>query len=391
VKVVVVGAGAWGLPTAAELARRGHDVIIVDRHGPGNTLSSSSGPTRLWRVADPDAAAIRLGRRAQDAMARLDGRLGRRVHTSSGLLWRDADPALRLIADAVVSEGVDHTEIPATAVGEVFPRLQADGRDALWFPEAGSLLAAEAIAGYLRLFGQGGGRTLFGATVSSVATTPYGVRITLTDGDPLVADAAVLCAGPGTAGLRDDLGLSIPLHTYLEQVVHVGFTARPHAEDATPCLFDGPGEHGAGIYCMPTPGVGYKVGLDSPLRELLPGDDDRQPDPGRTEAILQRVGSVLPVPGLQLVDEFVCCWTDSPDGWFIVDRDESLVVACGDSGKGFKYSPVMGEILADLVEGGAPDADVDAMSRRRFEGRHLDPHAPPTSLGGPPTTGVRTR
>lgn len=382
-KVVVVGAGAWGLPTAAELARRGHSVIIVDRHGPGNTLSSSSGPTRLWRVADPDPAAIRLGRRAQEAVARLEARLDHRVHTTQGLLWRDAGPALQIIVDAVVSEAVEHTEIPATAVGEVFPRLRSDGRDALWFPEAGSLLAADAVAGYLRLFDRAGGRSMFGVTVSSVTSTPSGARITLTGGSSLVADVAVVCAGPGTAGLRDDLGLSIPLHAYLEQVVHVGFTARPHAEDATPCLFDGPGEHGAGIYCMPTPGVGYKIGLDKPIRELVPGDDDRRPDPGRTEAILQRVDSVLPIPGREIVDEFVCCWTDSPDGWFIVDRDESLVVACGDSGKGFKYSAVMGEILADLAEGGAPDADAQAMSRRRFEGRHLDPNALPTSLGGP--------
>ena len=63
-RAIVVGAGAWGLPTAAELVRRGHRVTIVDRYPPGNAWSSSSGPTRLWRLADPDVAAIRLGRRA---------------------------------------------------------------------------------------------------------------------------------------------------------------------------------------------------------------------------------------------------------------------------------------------------------------------------------------
>ena len=75
-RVVVVGAGAWGLPTAAELVRRGHDVTLVDRYAPGNPWSSSSGPTRLWRVADPDPAAIRLGRRALAALHRLEARLG---------------------------------------------------------------------------------------------------------------------------------------------------------------------------------------------------------------------------------------------------------------------------------------------------------------------------
>ncbi len=64
----------------------------------------------------------------------------------------------------------------------------------------------------------------------------------------------------------------------------------------------------------------------------------------------------------------------------MVDRVDSVVVACGDSGKGFKYSPAIGEILADLVEGGDPDGDVAAMSARRFAGRSFTTWTP-TSLG----------
>ena len=385
-RAVVIGAGAWGLPTAAELARRGHDVILVDRYGPGNMLSSSSGPTRLWRIADPDPAAIRLGRRSQEAMERLESRLGHSLHTSSGLLWRDTASPLLQIAGAVESEGVDHTKIPAASVGEIFPRLLADERDAIWFPDAGSLLAADVIAGCLRLFGRADGHALFGSTVTSVKATSSGVGVSLDDGRTLDADVAVVCAGPGTPGLLAGIGLSFPLRAYLEQVVHVGPASQPHLGDAMPCLFDGPGERGAGIYCMPTPGVGYKVGIDSPLRQLLPGDDDRSPDPGRTKAILDRLDSVLPIPGREALDAFVCCWTDSPDGWFVIDRVESVVLSCGDSGKGFKYSPAIGEILADLAEGATADPDVAAMSASRFDGRTFDPHALPTSLGGPVPT-----
>ncbi|HET9072247.1 MAG TPA: FAD-binding oxidoreductase [Acidimicrobiales bacterium] len=69
----VIGAGAWGLPAAAEPARRGHEVTVADRYGIGNDLSSSRGPTRLWRLADPaegrpaDADVARCG------LARLRG------------------------------------------------------------------------------------------------------------------------------------------------------------------------------------------------------------------------------------------------------------------------------------------------------------------------------
>ncbi|MGH3644494.1 MAG: FAD-dependent oxidoreductase, partial [Mycobacterium sp.] len=65
----------------------------------------------------------------------------------------------------------------------------------------------------------------------------------------------------------------------------------------------------------------------------------------------------------------VCSWTDSPDGRFVVDRlDGGVVIACGDSGEGFKFSALMGEVLADLAEGRTPDADVAALSRARFAG-----------------------
>jgi sarcosine oxidase len=384
VRVVVVGAGAWGLPTAAERVRRGHDVTLVDRHGPGNPLSSSSGPTRLWRVADPDPAAIRLGRRAVEAMQRLEARAGRAVRTSPGLMWRDTASSLRQIRDAVVAEGVTHTEVPADAVGDLFPGLEPDERDALWFPEAGALLAAEALNAYVELFDRGGGVTWFGPEVRSVSSTAAGATVTLDDGRTLDADAVVVCAGPGTPDLLPGIGLDVPLRAFLEQVVHLGDGGGSSASDSWPCLFDGPAEGEDGIYAMPSPGVGYKIGIDKPLRELVTGDDDRTPDPGRTRDIVARADRILPAPGRQVVDELVCCWTDSPDGWFVVDRVESVVVACGDSGKGFKYSPAIGEILADLAQGEPVDADVAAMSGRRFEGRAFASWTP-TSLGLAPS------
>jgi sarcosine oxidase len=380
VRVVVVGAGAWGLPAAAELVRRGHDVTLVDRYRPGNPLSSSSGPTRLWRVADPDPAAIRLGRRAAAARHRLEARLGRSVHTDLGLLWRDTAPALERIHDAVIAERVTHTEVPAASVADFFPGLEPDGRDALWFPEAGAVLAADALTGYVELFDRGGGVSWFGPEVRSVRPTDSGAAVTLDDGRSWEAEAVAVCAGPGTPDLLPGIGLDVPLRAFLEQVVHLGDAGGSAASDALPCLFDGPTARGAGVYAMPTPGVGYKIGIDSPLRELVAGDDDRTPDPERTRAIVAWADRHLPSTGREVVDEVVCCWTDSPDGWFVIDRIGSVVVACGDSGKGFKYSPAIGEILADLVEGKPMDADIAAMSAQRFAG-HSSATWVPTSLG----------
>src|SRR5258705_10449301 len=71
VKCVVIGAGAWGLPCAAELVRRGHAVTLIDRHGVLNPLSSSLGPARVGGLAVPDPSRVRVGRPGGEATHRL--------------------------------------------------------------------------------------------------------------------------------------------------------------------------------------------------------------------------------------------------------------------------------------------------------------------------------
>jgi sarcosine oxidase len=367
-KCVVVGAGAWGLPAAAELSRRGHAVTLVDRYGPSNALSSSVGPTRLWRLADPDPARVRLARRGLDAMRRLADRAGTPAFLTCGLLWRD-DVSLSALLATLAAQDVDHTEVAAGDVDRFFPGLRPDGRHAVWQPVAGVVLAEAALRDQLGLFEKHTGATIFGREVAEVDAGACGVRITFTDGGTLDADVVVLAAGPGAATLLDRLGVQLDLHPYLEQVVHFGDPADPWALDGLPGLFDGPTAERPGIYAMPTPGVGYKVGLDTPLRDYRRLDDDRTPDPARTATIRERVRTDLRAVSPTVVDEQVCVWTDSPDGSFVIDRlPGGIVFACGDSGEGFKYSALMGEVLADLAEGQPPDADVAALSLARFAG-----------------------
>jgi len=58
--------------------------------------------------------------------------------------------------------------------------------------------------------------------------------------------------------------------------------------------------------------------------------------------------------GAPIVYTRLCMYCDTHDGHFWIARDperEGLVVAAGDSGHGFKFAPVLGEIIADAVEG----------------------------------------
>jgi len=365
-RCIVVGAGAWGLPAAAELARRGHDVTLLDRYGVGNSLSSSSGPTRIWRLTHPDAVRVRLAVRSVEAMDRLASLAGSPVYLRRGLLWRD-DVSLDPVTSALGAEGVPFERVAAKDVGQYFPGLRPDGRDAVWQADAGPVLAARSLAAQAELFAAAGGELDVGRVVTDVRTAAHGVVVDTEDGATLEADVAVLAPGPGTPALLERLGVDLPLRPHLEQVVHFADPDHPDATGALPCLFDGPSGDEPGMYAMATPGVGYKVGLDQPVRDLVPGDDDRTVDRDLLAAATRRVRHDLASVPVRPVDVQVCSWTDSPDGRFVIDTlPGGVVLACGDSGEGFKFSALMGLVLADLAEGKAPDGDVASFSLARF-------------------------
>jgi len=387
-RCIVVGAGAWGLPAAAELAGRGHDVVLLDRYGIANALSSSSGPTRLWRLTHPDRVRVRLARRGLEAMERLASRSGVEVFLRRGLLWRD-DVTVPAVLESLEAEGVAHEAVEADDVGRHFPGLRPDGRPAVWQTDAGPVLAAESMLAQAGLLEAGGGTVVTGAEVLEVRTTPRGPEVVCGDGTTYSGDVVVLAPGPGAQALLATLGVDLPMRPRPEQVVHVGDPADTGAADQLPCLFDGPrhpsgsgadasGARGyePGMYTMPTPGVGYKLGLDRPVRDLLPGDEDRTPDDTLTELIVERVRRDLGALTPHALDAQVCSWTMSPDGRFIIDRlPGGVVVACGDSGEGFKFSALMGLVLADLAEGETPDDDVASFSLERFaDGVELREH-----------------
>lgn len=364
-RAVVVGAGAWGLPAAAELARRGHDVTLVDRYVPANELSSSPGPTRIWRLAHPDGVRVRLALRSVEAMERLAERSGTEVFLRRGLLWRD-DETVTAVAAALAAEGVEHTEVAPADVGAFLPGLRPDGRGAVFQPEAGPVLAAASMAAQQGLLAAAGGTVSVGRTVRAIEPGPSGVSVTGDDGLALDADVVVVAPGPGAVALLPVLGLDLPVQPRLEQVVHFG-PAVGTDTDAMPCWFEGPVGDEPGLYAMATPGRGYKVGLDQAIRDVSDDDLDRTPDPDLMAAASARVARDLTSLDPAPLDAQTCTWTMAPDSRFVVDTlPGGIVLACGDGGEGFKFSAVMGEVLADLAEGTTPDPDVATFGLARF-------------------------
>lgn len=85
-KVIVVGVRAWGLPTATRLAERGHSVTLLDRWGVGNSLASSFGASRVWRLTDRRASRVELGIYGHEALQRASEAASKPVFATNGVL-----------------------------------------------------------------------------------------------------------------------------------------------------------------------------------------------------------------------------------------------------------------------------------------------------------------
>ena len=86
-------------------------------------------------------------------------------------------------------------------------------------------------------------------------------------------------------------------------------------------------------------------------------------------AIRAAVAAHVPAADGPLAQAKTCLYTVTPDHDFIIDLAPgapNVVVASACSGHGFKFAPVMGEILADLATEGDTGHDISRFRLSRF-------------------------
>ena len=125
-------------------------------------------------------------------------------------------------------------------------------------------------------------------------------------------------------------------------------------------------------YGLPVHGVpGFKIGKYHHFEEVVDPDEiDRRPNARDEAALRQFAQKYFPDGAGATASMKVCMFTNTPDEHFILDRlpdAPQVVIAAGFSGHGFKFSSVIGEILADLALNRATPHDIGMFGLERFE------------------------
>jgi sarcosine oxidase len=115
---------------------------------------------------------------------------------------------------------------------------------------------------------------------------------------------------------------------------------------------------------------GFKLAWHHPGTPCHPDEDDRaapESDEIQLRGFLDKY-----FPGLYLATNNVktCLYTNSPDEHFMIDYlpgyEGRVALAAGFSGHGFKFVPVVGEILSDMVLHGGTALPVGFLGLKRF-------------------------
>jgi sarcosine oxidase len=359
--VAVLGLGGMGSAVAAHAARRGLRVAGLEQFPLLHDLGSSAGRTRIIRKAYfEDAAYVPLLERAYVLWRELEERSQTALLDLFGVLMvgRPDSTTITGMSGAASAYDIAVEHMDAAQARARFPRIAVLADEVgIFEPHAGVVFPERAIAAYLNDARDAGAELYDNVRVNSYERYGNRVRIHL-DGEHVDAARVAICAGAWTSDLLAHLDL--PLR--VQRNVQYWFTpSQPSGPDVLPAFFLERAPLPAPLYGIPDLGDGLKVAFHVYGETTLAEELDRDVHTGEIETMRETLATVMPGNMMSLRASKACMYTLTPDGNFAIGRDPNdarVVIACGFSGHGFKFVPVIGEIVTQLLADETPQLDI---------------------------------
>ncbi len=368
---LIIGGGVEGLAVARALGARGlGGVLVVERDVIGAGFTGKSSGIIRCHYGSPSLAAMAW--RSLPVLEDADRALGDiGFHRTGYLVGVGPENAVALKANVAMQQaiGIDVSLISPGEAGAMLPAMQVDDFDLFAYePRGGYADAYQTAAAFAQQARGLGAEVRQGCEIAHL--TAAGSRVSgavTTTGERIEATAVVVAAGPWSTGLVSDLGVVLPIKTQREQMMIVD-PGQPLGD--VPVMSD-----------LVT--LQY---LRAERSDLLLGNSDHcKPewsDPDGYENTLDDdyLGTAIDkfmhrfpsLTGASLSSSYAGCYDVTPDynpviGPTLVD---GLFVCAGFSGHGYKISPAVGELVADLlIDGASRDPLIDGNDFRlsRFD------------------------
>jgi sarcosine oxidase len=372
--VIVLGLGAMGSAAAQQLAQRGRKVLGVEQFLPPHDKGSSHGGSRMIRQAYGESPFyIPLVLRAYELWEKLERDAGAQLlNVTGGLILGSARGELvtRGIA-AAAQHGIKYSVLSPDEIQARFPVITPLAGDVAVHEErAGYLLPEECIRAQLRLAARSGAQLHFEERVLRWMAHSDRVEVT-TDRAVYEAERLVIAAGPwATEALQGILPLRVTrqVMVWIQPVGGIAsFLPQHFPVFLSESLEDGWPTYGFPAIDGATGGI--KAAIHGSNLECTPETVDRTIHEADCVELIRKLRPRIPALAGHVIQAQTCLYTMTPDEHFVIGthpHSPCVSIACGFSGHGFKFAPVVGEILADLATRGATSHPIEIFSPTRF-------------------------
>lgn len=371
-KVAVIGAGVTGSAAALALARAGADVHLFEQYPFRHTRGSSHGPTRLFRLAYFERPEyVPLLRRSLELWRDMERRADVPLFQQCGLLeiGQPGGPLLSGIRDAAAAHDLELEQLDAESLSERFPQFSLEaGAVGIFEVVAGYLLSSQILRAQINLAIEAGATPHPEETITGCHPSGDGLHLHTTAGNHSI-DRMVLATGTWAG---DWLGDLVPLKI-LEKPLF-WFAGEGNSYDAGGSFPPFAVERADNRFFYGFPAIdksGVKIAEHTGGREIANHDARlNAATPEEREDVKNFVAAHLPGLKPEMTREETCLYEMSPDGDFIIDHHpetDRISIAAGLSGHGFKFAPVIGELLANMALDKDPNPDAAFLSLARFK------------------------
>lgn len=369
---IVAGLGGMGSAALAHCALRGARVLGLEQFEPAHDRGASSGKTRIIRQAYyENPAYVPLLLRAYELWSELERRTGAHVLQITGLLMTGTQESDVVSGSARAARQYDLPVeyLTAADIRNRYPEIRVLADEVGVFERAGGAVFPErAVRAHLDLAASCGAQMRFGAEMRAWESDGEITTVTLADGAKLQARSLVLALGPWFARELEALGVALEV----QRNVQVWFEPEcdAYAAERFPAFLLERPSLPAPLYGFPDFGDGVKAAFHGYGETTSPGalrrDIDRTRD---VQPVATALNAWMPKAAGTYRDAKACMYALTPDRHFVLDRHpghDNVVICGGFSGHGFKFTPVVGEICADLALRRETRHEIGFLGARRF-------------------------
>ncbi|MEV3859619.1 N-methyl-L-tryptophan oxidase [Streptomyces sp. NPDC050095] len=373
--VIVIGLGGMGSAAAHHLSARGARVLGLEKFGPVHNRGSSHGGSRVTRQSYfEDPAYVPLLLRAYELYEDLERATGRDIATLCGGVMVGR-PDSRTVAGSLRSAekwDLPHELLDATELRRRFPTLAPqDDEIALYEEKAGLVRPENMVAAHLQLAARAGAELRFEEPMTRwEPCAGGGVRVHTAE-NTYTAGQLVICPGAWAPQLLTDLGVPFTIERQVMYWFQPSTGVGPFVPEKHPIYVweDAAGVQVYGFPAIDGPALGAKVAFFRNGAECTPETIDRTVHDDEVRAMADHMAGCIPALPGTFLKAATCMYSNTPDEHFVIARHpahpDSVTVACGFSGHGFKFVPVVGEIVADLALTGTTEHPIELFDPRR--------------------------